>query len=69
MLKNYNKLRGKIRERGLTLAELARQIGMSNTSISNKLSGKTDFSLSEIRDIVRVLEISIETIPSYFFAQ
>ena len=67
MTKNYCKLRGRAREKGLTLAKLAEKIGISSMSLGNKLAGKTDFTLTEIKSIVSALDISPEYIPAYFF--
>jgi hypothetical protein len=67
MPNNYNKLRGKIREAGKTCAEIAQEIGISPTSFSYKLSGKTDFLISEIQSLVSALNINPEETAAYFF--
>lgn len=54
---NTNLLRGKIVENGMTQAELAKLIGMSENSLSRKLLGKREFRLSEAIDICNVLKI------------
>jgi DNA-binding XRE family transcriptional regulator len=43
-----NKLRGSIRANGMTQADLAKMLEISPNSIYNKLSGKTEFTESEI---------------------
>lgn len=65
----YNKLRGRIREIYVTQAAFAEAIGMANTTLSAKLNGKTDWTRAEIELACRLLCISAEKIPSYFFAQ
>lgn len=67
MSSNYNKLRGKIREAQLTNSGLAQLIGISATSLSNKLNGKVDFTLTEIRKILIALNIPPTEMNLYFF--
>lgn len=54
---NANKIRAKIVERGMTQGEVAKKIGISPNSLSRKLLGKRDFSLSEVLSLCAVLEI------------
>lgn len=54
---NANLLRGKIAEKGMTQSSLAKIIGMSENSLSRKLRGRRQFSLSEAVTICNVLEI------------
>lgn len=63
----YLKLRGLIREKGKTEADLAKALNLSPSSLSCRLNGKTDWSLSEIQDVCTVLNIAEEEIPKYFF--
>lgn len=65
--KKYSQLRGRITSSGLTHADIARKIGISPTSFSNKMGGKADFTQPEIRDICTVLEIEPSEIGAYFF--
>lgn len=65
---SYPKLRGAIREKFGTQEAFAKALGMHPTTLSAKLSGKTDWSRQEIEDASRLLELSAETIHSYFFA-
>jgi cyanate lyase len=66
-MSNYGKLRGKIRELGLTCADVADEIGISATSFSNKLLGKTDFSQTEMKRLAEVLGIEATEMADYFF--
>lgn len=43
----YNKLKGFMREKGIVYAEIANLIGVTPTTISQKINGQSDFSLSE----------------------
>lgn len=62
----YRKLRGLIREKFGTQASFAAAIGMSRTTLSAKLNGKTDWARAEIEMACRLLGISAEDIPVIF---
>lgn len=47
----YENLILELKRRGITQAELAEQIGISETTFSRKMSGRQDFWLSEARAI------------------
>lgn len=64
----YSKLRGKIKEKGLSESELAKAINLSASSLSCRLNGKVDWSVPEIRAICDVLGIDRSDISEYFFA-
>lgn len=64
--KPYAKLRGRLAERGLTQNEIATVLGVSLTSVNNKLTGKTEFSPKEMK--ILKLALNLETIDAYFFA-
>lgn len=64
---NYSKLRGKIREICGTQASFAKQIGLSQTSLSYKLNGNVDFDQSEIAKASGILKLHPEEISIYFF--
>lgn len=66
---NYDKLRGKIREKYKTEASFAAAVGLSRTTLSQKLNNQTDFGQDEICKISELLEISDKEIPIYFFAK
>lgn len=65
---NYSKLRGKIKEVFETQQNFAKAMKMSNTSLSEKLNNKVDFTQKEIRKAVELLGIPKDDIPVYFFA-
>lgn len=54
---NSNLLRGKIAEKGYTQEKLAKEVGISSNSLSRKLLGKREFTLTEVVSICRVLDI------------
>lgn len=65
---NYNKLRGKIKEICGTQENFARVLGLSRTSLSQRLNNLSDFTNSEILKSCKILRIDIDDIPAYFFA-
>ena len=64
---NYNKLRGRIRENGLTQEEVAKQINVNPATLSLKLNNASEFTQSEIRSICDLLDISGRDLSDYFF--
>ena len=66
---DYAKLKGKIREKFTTQAYFANAIGLSPTSVSDKLNNKCSWTQSEIGRAADVLEIDKIDIPNYFFAE
>jgi transcriptional regulator with XRE-family HTH domain len=61
---NTAKVRGRLRENGLTIIKLADAIGITETSVRNKLTGKTAFTVNEVVSISNVLNDT----PLIFFA-
>ena len=47
----YQKLKGVLRERGLTYADIAKILNVSETAISHKVNGRSDFYISQVRKI------------------
>ncbi len=64
---NYAKLRGAIREKMGTLANFAEAIGISNTSLSDKLQNKVAFTQREIELTRQAFDSSPEEIAQFFF--
>ena len=64
---NYAKLRGKIREIFNTQSAFSQAMGMSTTSLSEKLNNKVEFTQNEIEKAVELLKIPKDEIPVYFF--
>ena len=47
----YNKFKGKLRELGLTYADIAKTLSISETAVSHKVNGRSDFNLTEVDKI------------------
>lgn len=65
---DYSKLLGKIKEKGLTQETLAKNIGITPGSLSEKLNNKANFKQKEIFLICQILGISDGEVGEYFFA-
>lgn len=65
----YNKLLGRITEKMSTNKNLAKELGISERTLSLKLNNKIDFKQNEIDKICELLDIPDEEITSYFFTK
>ena len=61
---NTNKVRGLMAEHGLNQNDIAKVINRSEVTLRSKLSGKTDFTATEIAALAKLFNVS----PSIFFA-
>ena len=66
---NYNKLRGRIVEKFRTQVEFAREMGISERTMSLKMTNKMPFKQQEISKAIELLEIDEGEVQSYFFTQ
>lgn len=64
---DFRKLRGLMVEKEITQDEIAKNIGISSSSLSQKLNNKVEFSSSEIYKTCDLLGISHSLISEYFF--
>lgn len=64
---NYSKLLGAIREKFHTQAAFARELRMSERTLSLKINGKRDWKRKEIIKACDLLKIPYEKITTYFF--
>jgi len=62
---DFNKLKGKIKEKGMTQVELAKRVGISPSVMNQKLNNKSDFTLMESFVIAKIL--GIDDMNAYFF--
>lgn len=63
---NINKLKSYLALKGMTIKDLAEAIGMSISTLSNKINGKTEFTASEIAQIQTTLDIPDEEVLDIF---
>lgn len=64
---DYNKLRGRIKEKLGTEGSFARAIGRSHNYITKVFQGKTYFTQADVCNSANVLEIDQDEIGVYFF--
>ena len=64
----YAKLRARIKEKYGTEGNFAKELGITQMSVSRKFNDKTQFSSEDIRTWCELLEIPIEEAGLYFFA-
>lgn len=69
MVHNRRLLDMKMAERGYTYSKLARAIGMSVTTLNNKLNHELDFKLKEAERIADVLDLNLKEFMAIFFAK
>ena len=65
---NANKLKSKIAEAGLMMAELAKRVNISSATFSQKTSGKIKFSQEDIRKIDKELNLTPEELKEIFLS-
>lgn len=66
---NYSKLLGRIKECGFTQKTLAVAIEINASTLSAKLNNKNAFTVAEMANICRLLDIPKHEIGEYFFAE
>ena len=64
---DYSKLRGRIREKYQTEKRFAASMGMSRTSLSQKLNNGLDFTQNQLVRAAKLLDISSSAFGEYFF--
>lgn len=66
---DYSKLSGRIREKLGTQDKFSELLGMSRTSLSQRLNNKIEFSQDEMFKSCEILSIPLVELPVYFFTQ
>lgn len=56
--KPYNRLKGDLREKGLTYSTVAAFLNISETALSHKINGISDFYITEMEQITSEYGIS-----------
>ncbi len=62
----YKRLRVKLYEHDITFEMLAKELGVSNTYVTNRFSCKYPFSMDDVHVICRLLSIPHEEVMEYF---
>ena len=66
---NFNKLRGRIKEKYKTQIAFSSDMGFNEATLSNKLNNNVEFTSKEILKASKLLNIEKNLIPEYFFTQ
>lgn len=64
---DYAKLKGRVKEVMGTQEKFAKALNLSNVSMTSKLHNQTQFKQQEIFNACNVLQISSDSLFSYFF--
>lgn len=64
---DYSKLLGKMREKHITQEQLAKSIGIAESTMNIKLKSRGQFSQDEMVSILNILNVPLEYISNYFF--
>jgi len=62
------KLKGKLVELGLTIADLAKALGVSTGTVYRKLQDPDRITVRDVRAISQTLELSADEMQAIFFA-
>lgn len=65
---NTNKIKGKMKELGITQLDVAKALYLSAPTVSQKLNNIRDFSLEEAERLSVLLHIQADEFGTYFFA-
>lgn len=63
---NKRLFRAKVIEKGFTLTQIAAKIGISEATLSRKVTGISDFTRKEIYAIVRILALERDDVDRIF---
>ncbi|EEP28241.1 DUF739 family protein [Shuttleworthella satelles] len=64
---SYNKLRGRIIEKFGTQEKFAKELGISNTTLSRKMTGEVQFTQKDIIAWCELLDVNLSDAAPYFF--
>lgn len=63
------KLTGKIKEKGFTLENFAKELGINPATLYRKMTGESDFTRAEIQTAKTVLGLDVNAAEAIFFAK
>ena len=66
---DYSKLAGRIKEKYGSQKAFSDALGVSEASLSNKMTGTYYFSQAEIEKSIRLLDLEPGSVSDYFFTQ
>lgn len=63
---NKNELQAEMKRKGYNYATVAKALGISENAFWRKINGSNDFTLTEIQELSRLLELNQEKIMDIF---
>lgn len=66
-MENRNLLEARLKEKNMTKEDLSKGLGMSYTSLQQRVKGRTDFKLGEIKKIKQILGLTKDQTAEIFF--
>ena len=67
MQRDYTELKKKIRAKYATMAEFASLLGITNSTLSTKLAGESDWKRVEIEKVQQILDLTPDEVLAIFF--
>lgn len=64
----HAKLKGRMKELNIRQSDLAKELGMTNSTFSFRICGHRYWTQSDIAKMIEVLDIPKEQVSDYFFA-
>ncbi len=66
---DYSKIKGKIRELGMTQSDFAKAIGITEQTLNLRFKNKRPFTQIEIAKTMKLFREPIENVKKYFFTE
>ena len=66
MIKPYRRLRFELHERDIDQSVLAGRLGRGDSYISDRMTGKSPWSLREAFELMQIIDAPLEQIADYF---
>ena len=63
-----NKFKAKMVEMGITSNQLSKMLKVATSTLSLKINGKSDFSATEIKELIPILKLDEKEVLDIFFA-
>ena len=63
-----NKFKAKMVEMGITSNQLSQMLKVATSTLSLKINGKSDFSSTEIKELIPILKLDEKEVFDIFFA-
>lgn len=67
MPRDYAELKKKIRAKYATMAEFAKELGITSSTLSTKLTGESDWKRVEIEKVQQILDLTPDEVLAIFF--